>query len=197
VFKWGYAANAATTFDYRGAWSNALAWYARPDDINQPTSEPTILEVPIATELVRSFRMLTPLRIRRSLRFLREDREISSAVREAKGVRGCSGTLSQKLRQMFRESPRKLDLCKLTAREMLSSIESLMNQYQSHAHCLPIPIVMIGHSKEFDRPGDLSRVLGTLAGNFAGMVQFSTYRGFLEAYTTRSESERLSRAPAG
>jgi hypothetical protein len=196
VFKWGYAANAATSFDYRLAWSNMLAWYARPDDINQPTTEPTILEVPIATELVRSYRMFTPLRIRRSLRFLREDREISAAVREAKRVRGHPGLLTQKLRQAFKEVPRKLDFCKLTAREMLSSIESLMNQCQNHAHSLPIPVVMIGHSKEFDRPADLSKVLGTIAEKFAGMVQFSTYRGFLETYATSWESERLSRAPA-
>jgi hypothetical protein len=196
VFKWGYATNAATAFDYRSAWSNLLAWYARADDINQPTSEPTILEVPIATELVRFFLMLTPLRIRRSLWFLREDREVSDAVREAKDIHGCSSHVAEKLKHLFREYPRKLDFCKLTAREMLSSMENLINQFQSHADCLPVPIVMIGHSKEFDSAADLSKVLGTMAREFAGRVQFSTYRGFLEDYATSWESERLSRASA-
>jgi hypothetical protein len=183
VFKWGYAANAATTFDYRLACSNVLAWYARADDINQPTSEPTILEVPIATELVRFFRLLTPRRIRRGMRFLREDREIISAVRQAKGVNGYSGVVAEKLTQIFRQYPRKLDFCKLTAREMISSIESLMNQCQNYPNSLDIPLVMIGHSKEFDEVADLSKVLGTITRKFPGMVQFSTYSGFLGNYT--------------
>lgn len=182
VFKWGYAANAATAFDYRLAFSNVLAWYARADDINQPASEPTILEVPIATELVRCFRLLTPRRIRRGLRFLREDREVISAVGEAKGVNSYSGVVTNKLMQIFRQYPRKLDFCKLTAREMISSIETLMNQCRNYPNSLTIPLVLIGHSKEFDEAADLSKVLGTIARKFPGMVQFSTYRGFLRTY---------------
>jgi hypothetical protein len=196
VFKWGYAANAATTFDYRHACSNVLAWYARSDDINQPASEPTILEVPIATERVRSLRMITPRRIRRSLEVLREDREISAAVRKAKRANNRAGLLTEKLGQFFRQYPRKLDFCKLTAREMLSSIKILMNQCHSFAHCFPIPILMIGHSKEFDSAADLSRVLETLARKFAGMVQFSTYGDFILAYTTTEQPDRLSFTPA-
>jgi hypothetical protein len=182
VFKWGHAANAATTFDYRLACSNVLAWYSRLDDINQSTSEPTILEVPIATELVRCYRMLTPRRIRHGLRFLREDREIVVAVRQAKGPNGYSGVAAKKLSQIFRRYPRKLDFCKLTGREMISSIETLMNQCKDYPSSLAIPLVMIGHSKEFDEAGDLSNALGTIARKFPRTVQFSTYRGFLESY---------------
>jgi hypothetical protein len=196
VFKWGYAAGAATNFDYRHAWSNVLAWYARADDINQAALEPAILEVPIATELVRYFRLFTPRRIRCGLRFLREDREIAAAVQKAKRTNGTGRGLIEKVQQLFRQYPRKLDFCKLTAREMLSSIETLINQSQSDAHCLPVPIVMIGHSKEFDTAADLGNVLGTLARKFAGTIQFSTYRGFLSTYTIAEESGRLSHDPA-
>jgi hypothetical protein len=42
---------------------------------------------------------------------------------------------------------------------------------------------MIGHSKEFDEVADLSKVLGTITRKFPGMVQFSTYSGFLGNYT--------------
>lgn len=196
VFKWGYAADGATNFDYRRAWSNVLAWYAHTDDINEAASEPAILEIPIATELVRYFRLFTPRRIRRALRFLREDREISVAVQKAKGTNGSGRGLAEKVRQVFRLYPRKLDFCKLTAREMLSSIETLTHQSRNYVHPLPIPIVMIGHSKEFDTASDLSKVLVTIASKFAGMVQFSTYRSFLLTYKTAEECNRLRHDPA-
>ena len=196
VFKWGYAANPATTFDYRHAFSNVLAWYARADDINRPASEPTILEVPIATERVRYLRLITPHRMRCSLEIFREDREISAAVRKARHSNNRAGLLSEKLGQLFRHYPKKLDFCKLTAREILSSIERLMKQCQPLADCLPIPILMIGHSKDFDSATDLSRVLDTLARNFAGIVQFSTYSGFIRAYTATEQPYGLSVTPA-
>jgi hypothetical protein len=197
VFKWGYRADGGAVFDYRRAFSNVLAWHARMDDINQPTPEPTVLEVPIATESVRYFRMLTPRRLWLSRRFLREDREISAAIQKAKNVQARPRGLTMRLGQFLRQYPRKLDFCKLTAGEMQSSIESLINQCRDYPNSLPIPVVMIGHSKELRKPADLGVVLGAMAKQFAGKVLFSTYRDFLAAYTATVDriEHRDSRTP--
>jgi hypothetical protein len=184
VFKGGYRADGGAAFDYRRAFSNVLAWYARVDDINQPTSELTVLEMPIATESVRYFRMLTPRRLWLSLRFLREDREISSAIHKVKNVQTRPRRHAWKLRQFLRQHPRKLDFCKLTAREMQCSIEGLIDQCRDYPRNLPVPVVMIGHSKESWKPAGLGIVLGAVAKQLAGKLLFSSYRGFFAAYST-------------
>jgi hypothetical protein len=183
VFKGGYRADGGAAFDYRRAFSNVRAWYARLDDINQPTADPTVLEVPIAAESVRYFRMLTLRRLWLSLRFLREDREISAEIHKAKSLQTRPRKLTLKLGQFSRQYPRKLDFCKLTAREMQSSVEGLINQCRDDPQSLPIPVVMIGHSKELWRPADLGVALGVVAKQFAGKVLLSRYRDFFAAYT--------------
>jgi hypothetical protein len=183
VFKGGYRADGAAAFDYRRAFSNVLAWNARADDINQPTEEPTVLEVPIASESVRYFRMLTPRRLWLSRRFLREDREISEAILKAKGAQTPPRRPTSKLGQFLGQYPRKLDFCKLTAREMQSSVGRLIDQCRDYPRTLPIPVVMIGHSKEMRKPADLGAALGEVAQRFAGKILFSNYRDFFAAYT--------------
>ena len=183
VFKWGHRVDGGVTFDYRNAFSNLLAWYVREDDINQPTSDLTILEVPIATQSVKYFRMLTLRRLWLSLRFLREDREISAAIYKVTTARTRPPRLTSKLRQFVRQYPRKLDFCKLTAREMQSSIENLIHQCRDYPRRLPIPVVMIGHSKDSRKADELGVVLNVVARQFAGDLLFSSYQGFVETYS--------------
>jgi hypothetical protein len=188
VFKWGYRDGGGTTFDYRRAFSNVLAWYACGDDINQATSETTILEVPIATELVRYFRMLTVRRLRLGLRFLREDYEISAATAILKSASAQTRLrrFPLQLRQFWGQHPRKLDFCKLTAREMQSSIERLINQFSGYSRDLPIPLVMIGHSKELQEPLDVGMALGVFANQLRSKIVFSNYRSFFSTYSKRA-----------
>jgi hypothetical protein len=189
VFKWGYANNDAVTFDYRNAYSNVHAWYAEEDDINQPSSERRILEVPIATELTRFMNMLTPKRIWLARKYLREDREILAAVREAKGRQAKSGGFIHKFQHLFSWHPKKLDFCKLTAREMLSMIENLMKQCENQHSPLPIPLVMIGHSKQVGAEKNLNKFLGIVNKKFGNKVQFSTYREFIRTYEAAAKTK--------
>jgi len=182
VFKWGHRYDGGADFDYRDAFSNVLAWYSRMDDINQPTTQPTILEVPIATESVRYPRMLTPRRLWLGMNFLREDLETRAAIDNAKGVQAHTQRRAVKLRRFLQRYPRKLDFCKLTGREMSSSIEALINQCRDSRDCLPIPLVMIGHSKEIRNPRELCIALGRAAKRGGGDLLFSTYRNFVEKY---------------
>lgn len=182
VFKWGYRSNGAADFDYRNAFSNVLAWYARMDDINRPAPQPTVLEVPIATESVRYLRMLTPRRLWLGVSFLREDCETRTAINNAKRVQARPKRLALRLGQLLQRYPRKLDFCKLTAREICSCIEALINQCRDYQDCLPIPLVMIGHSKETRNPEELGVALGRAAKRRGGDLLFSTYRDFVADY---------------
>jgi hypothetical protein len=194
VFKWGFRADGGVAFDYRHAFSNVLAWYTCVDDVNQPTSEPTLLEVPIATELVKYTRMLTLRRLWLSLRFLREDREISAEISKVGGACPSARKRGSKLGNLFRYHPRKLDFCKLTAREMSSSISGLVNQFRDDPGRLPIPLVLIGHSKESWNPADLGRALAAIAKEHRGSLLFSSYREFVATYTvSAAAAARLER----
>jgi hypothetical protein len=182
VFKWGYRCDGAADFDYRNAFSNVLAWYARMDDINRASPQPTILEVPIATESVRYLRMLTPRRLWLGMRFLREDVETYRAINEVKGMQTRPQRLALRLGQLFQRYPRKLDFCKLTAREISSCLDALIKQCRNHHDRLPTPLVMIGHSKEIPNPRELRVALERAAKRHAGELLFSTYRDFVEDY---------------
>jgi hypothetical protein len=179
VFKWGYANNAAAKFDYRYAFSNVHAWYTQVDDINQASLEREIIEVPIASELVRFFSMLTPKRIWLARKYLREDLQISSAIRNGSGRQSEPQGLICKINKLFHWRPRKLDFCKLTAREMLTMVNNLIKQCENQQSLLPIPLVMIGHSKWVGAEKVLGVFLRKVRKRFGEMIQFSTYRGFV------------------
>jgi len=182
VFKWGYANSSHLTFDYRCAHSNMLAWYAREDDINQPSCGKGILEVPIATELTRFISMLTPRRLWLVREYLREEQRISAAVRSVTGKQDESLGFMRKLPPLLGWHPKKLDFCKLTAGQMLSMVESLMNNYKNQQTSLPIPLVMIGHSKWVGAERSLSTFLERVSKKFSKEVRFSTYREFIRTY---------------
>ena len=182
VFKWGYADSAANRYDYRSAHSNVCAWYAQDHDLNRSSSKIGVLEMPIATELVRSSKMLTPKRLWLARKYIREDDTIDAAVKSATGNRMPSGCGTSKLRKLFGRCPMKLDFCKLTAPEMLEMVQSLIRQCRNDADVLPIPLVMIGHSKTHGAALILDRFLGLVNKECGDIVTFSTYRRFISEY---------------
>jgi hypothetical protein len=191
VFKGGYASSCAADFDYRHAYSNAAAWYASPKDINVPTDHGGLLEIPIASELAPLSRMLTARRCQLALRYLWEDHQVRVAVRNSSPVlrSACACSRSAILSRRF---ARKFDYCKLTGRELLSMTKRLARDYLHEARDEPVPLVMIGHSKEFTRSRDLAYLLAGLADQ--ELIRFSTYREFVELYkATRNAVGRAGR----
>jgi hypothetical protein len=191
VFKWGVADTTATRFDYRNAHSNICAWYACANDINQATSDQTLLELPIYADLVPCFRLFTLRRLRLAFSVLREDMRISAAT--ARGGCQLRSSVRSKLKQLYAYRARKLDFCKMTTREMMDVVDRVLRQADTRTDQSPVPIVMIGHSKEFSSGRHLSRFLRLLAAQFGAKLRFSTYRGFVAEY----ERYFLSFAGAG
>lgn len=187
VFKWGFAESAAARFDYRAAFSNIRPWHAEPGDINRPAPNGRgLLVVPIATELRWPLALLTPSRLRLAGEILRESRRIAASAagqsRNEQPTRGGPGLF----RKLTHRRPVKLDFCKLGAGQMLAMVERLMEQEepdQTAQDGPPIPLMMIGHSKQAAPAKALGRFLDQAVGRFGERLRFSTYRQFVERYT--------------
>ena len=190
VFKWGYARSDAANFDYRAAHSHFRAWYASDTDINRLGETSGIIEVPIATLLVPVSRMLTLTRLRRAFTYLSEDKSVRSAIRgvsadvpRAQGAESPQRRLSRRFsRRLFRRRAKKLDFCKLSAREMGSMLRVFVEQAAANDDDHPTPLVLIGHSKQRGAERSLERFLRLAKQRFGDALIFSNYRDFVEKY---------------
>jgi len=182
VFKGGFANKGTMKFDYRYAYSNVRAWYARMDDINLLSSGKSILEVPIATESVCFLSMLTLKRLWIAKKYLRDDKKIFDCVQVARGVKKESFRFIYYFQKLFSMHPKKLDFCKLTASEMLNFTRNLMEECYNHQRGEPIPIVMIGHSNQLISTKDMRKFLNKVDKFFNKKINFSTYRKFISVY---------------
>jgi hypothetical protein len=188
VFKWGFIEHGAAAFDYRTAHSNVLPWFTDPCDINRSVPRAAVLEVPIATEYVRGFRLLTLRRLSMALSTICQDREVATAIGRTNGAHVSSGW-ARKLKGIFAFYPQKLDFCKMSAKEMLSAIQSLTRQCATLDRERPVPLMMIGHCKELPRVAALGEVLTTLRDSHKH-VCFSTYHQFVSSYLSYTAHER-------
>jgi hypothetical protein len=183
VFKWAYSNTPSVFIDYRNATSNVLPWFACWDDINRPSSDGRILEVPIYAEAVSLLGLLSAKRLRSASQYFREDRQIAQEVKASSQREGCArcGLLSH-LSRVLRLYPKKLDFCKLSWREMVRMIENVHRRYAEDQLIDHVSIVMIGHSKESLSSGDLRRFLEVISEKYRGSISFSTYRDFVQQY---------------
>ncbi len=182
VFKGGFCQNAAVAYDYRDAYSQVKAWYAHPQDINRSVPQTGVLIVPIATERVPLIRMLSPRRLWLARRYLREDRLITAAAGQVRSTDPSSWLTRLKRLNPLASHPRKLDFCKLTSSQLLRATARLMRKYAGEAACQPIPLVLIGHSKQVGSGANVDVFLQKLVDRFGSQIHFSTYQHFVQLY---------------
>jgi hypothetical protein len=183
VFKWGYADTASVFFDYRNAFSNVLPWIACWDDINRPSPDFGILEVPIYTEAVNLLGLLSAKRLRSASYYFRENRRIAQEVKGLTQRVGCAKKgLLYYLSRIISIYPKKLDYCKLSWKEMVGFVENIHQRYAEDTTIDHIPIVMIGHSKEPMCSSDICRFLEVVSTRYKDSISFSTYREFIQRY---------------
>lgn len=192
VFKGGYVNDGVVKYDYRNAYSSVLAWHAQASDINQPSSENGIIEVPIASEMTRIANMLTPKRLWLARKYFSENKQISD---EFCNVNSKKNNLQRKFQnpvskigKLFQMHSKKLDFCKLTANEMVSMVGNLVTQFKGQDGSLPIPLVMIGHSKEIQNGKGLGKFLKMTRKQFGDEIKFATYRDFVKEFETKTEN---------
>ncbi len=180
VFKGGYANSGMVTFDYREAYSHYRAWRADGRDINRRSSGPGILEVPIAAVPATLWGMLSLKRIRSAMSYLREDRLNQQKIQSRRDP-SLPGVRKSRLGKLFQTVPKKLDFCKLTVREMRAITRRIVQEHAG-AGDEPVPLVMIGHSKQAGAAQALGRYLEIVTNEFAGAIRFCTYSDFIRDY---------------
>ena len=129
VFKGGRI--GSLDLDYRPALRNGHQWYFS-DDVNVSDPGGRLLEIPIHTEMVGSWKMLGSKRLKL----------------QRKAQSGSYGTpLPRRWRDYLRlRYPRKLDFCRMRFEEMRKATEAIIKSTHPEEQRA---VVAIGHSKDF------------------------------------------------
>ena len=76
------------------------------------------------------------------------------------------------LKKCLQHHPKKMDFCKLSYSELIHLFQKIAKKTMNEEKL--IPIIMIGHSKDFFDEKPLDRFLSFLCKKYKGKIQFST-----------------------
>lgn len=119
--------------DYRPAMKNGYYWKFT-NDVNEPAPQGLLLELPIYTQMVRPWKMLTPKRVGLQ-------KKGSSAAQSRKSK------LYRILDFLRLQHPLKLDFCRMTLDELTGMVGSVILRDQNDPTSYR-PLVAIGHTKD-------------------------------------------------
>ena len=154
VFKGGL--QHGNGLDYRRALKNAYSWNFEAD-VNECNPTGSLTEVPIYTEMVPCWRMLTEKR-----------------VKAGTGLGNGGGRMQrlQRVRDFLRlRYPLKLDFCRMTLDELTSMMSKVIADDQRSPGVYK-PIVAIGHTKDFSDMAAVDGFLSFLAWKEIPVVTF-------------------------
>ena len=133
--------------DYRRALKNGYYWRFT-DNINDPDPRGVLLEVPIYSRMVPTWRMLTSKRIdlqQKGMSATQKRKKISSRVLDYLRLR----------------SPLKLDLGQMTTNELIRMVDQIIKDDQKDPLRFK-PVVVIGHTKELVNSRTIDYILSYL-----------------------------------
>lgn len=140
VFKGGL--QRRHRLDYRRALTNGWAWRFA-NDVNVPDARGPLLELPIYTQMVPFWKMLT----RKRLRLQKKTYEARTGISRESLTASRSSFLSQLLEYCRVRYPLKLDFCRMTLAELTRMVEAVLQEDRRDPEVIK-PIVSIGHSKD-------------------------------------------------
>jgi len=119
--------------DYRRALRNGYYWRFT-DEVNVPESDGALLELPIYTRMIPTWKMLTSKRVGLQ-------KKGSSAAQTGKRM---ASRITDYLRLSY---PQKFDICSMTTGELTRTVDSIIRVDSADPETYR-PIVAIGHTKE-------------------------------------------------
>ena len=176
VFKGGVQRNHH--LDYRRALRNGYYWRFK-NDVNTPDAAGPWVEVPIHTEMVGPWRLLTSKRVG-----LQSKAGFGPGQRRSRLKRAADF-----LRARY---PLKLDFCRMTLEELTSMVGRIVRDDRETPDVFK-PIVAIGHSKDLT---DLETVEAFLSFLRANRIGVSTLQGVYPKVSTGEAEIRAGRARA-
>lgn len=186
VYRWGTMNTQYTSYDYTSAFSNILPWIIDRQNINKikkSSDHNGLLEIPIYTEHQRGYRFLTLKRMKLypRIRSAIHEKNNSSSIISVKEKR-----LKKSLDLLIQMRPKKLDFCKCTFHEMKQMLFNIL-QYNSSDNYLPV--VAIGHSKDFIYTKDLLRFLSFVETKHSTSVEIKAFSAAANTYLEHQRSE--------
>lgn len=163
VFKGGY--DPQLGLDYRKAASSIHSWKIRAENVNECDRIGKLIEIPIFTKYVFITSMFTGKRKKIQKRSASHQKE-----HLAKGFFFIINSIIQKFRIFY---PKKFDFCRMTLQEMTKFLDQIIKKYDHSEK--NIPVVLIGHSKDFEDDGAIENFFKYCTENYNNSVKFETY----------------------
>lgn len=145
--------------DYREA-ASGLYYWKFSEDVVKPDPQGALLEVPIYTEMVPIWKILTGKRV-----------GLRQKVHSASKSRSRGPSPRRFLDRMRLLHPLKLDFCSMTMNELTRMVDSVIDE-DRRAPSIYRPVVAIGHTKELVDFETVERFLGYLQDHGIGTTTF-------------------------
>ena len=143
-------------FDYRGAHSDLVPWPVDEEDVCRRDPSGRLFEFPIYTEEQPIWVFLTPNRVYRVIaqRLNPLPAPEEPPVSTERPRRSVLDKVLSKAQRLALPQPWKVDFNQCTGRQLIAALERVEARY-GHPD-VPLPFVLIGHSKTFTRHNERS-----------------------------------------
>ncbi len=167
VFKWGKIQTELAFLDYIKAYSNLYPWRVNPFNINEKTDRPGLFEIPIFTRKVFITSMLTSKRLK--LKKVSDSHVHEEFVKRDKSL----SKIGQGIKKFRLFYPKKFDFCRMSLNELKNYIDYAIKKCANLQSL--IPVVSIGHSKDFHNDGALESLFKYLNVKYKGRFVYTTF----------------------
>ena len=176
--------------DFRTAVSNYGYWWTTADDVCRSGPEQEhILELPVYSRMKPYIINFRWSQIHKIIKFQKLEGYHPGVIHRS------SKKLTNVLSKLTSIQPVIVDFCVLSARSMVRAVKEIIatNGYNDGESERTVPVVLIGHSKDFWNDKHLDSFLSTMRSysNNKGGIQFSTFSNVAEKITRTSEKNAL------
>lgn len=154
----GYKTSTPFEVDYSHVKTDKAAWWTTDTELTaEGKSGENIVELSVSSRMQPYWKNFKKTKLRAALKRRRAERvshNKHATNKDISSVPDCSTVL----KRLLRNCPSTFDFCKLSSRDMLRRIKE-------HTKHPEQPIVMIGHSKDFDNDREFDKFLASLCKN--------------------------------
>ena len=181
--------------DFRTAVSNYGYWWTTADDVCRSGPErEQILELPVYSRMQSYVTNLRWSKLRAELKRRKLESRYPGTIKQAGGIRSTY-KLTEVLLKLASMHPVIVDFCKLNARSMVKAMEEILrtNDCSDDEIKRIVPVVLVGHSKDFWNDEHLDSFLSTMQSSSSskGGIRFSTFSDVAQAVARTSDMQAL------
>jgi hypothetical protein len=181
VFKWGVLSTKYMKYDYSNAHSNLFPWFFCNTDINKNCNdsgkEGKCLEIPIYAENQNGFRFLT----RKRISLLSKIKSVMLDNSHENNIQSPLSVFENRIKMLSTKMSKKFDFCKCTLNEMKMMLKNILQSNETNGNGY-LPVVSIGHSKDFIYKKDFEKLLHYLRLNYSDVVENVTLKEAANKY---------------